>query len=107
MEPLPPPQGHSTPIDGWGYKSNKHLYDFINDHANLWDARENVMREMDPKMKNTSVEQNKYKRDIEFATDFYDRMVETRAKIAATHDTGWKEDVERDEGGKFTTLNKS
>jgi len=59
---------------------------------------------MDPKMKNPLVEQRKKIKELESTTDYYDRISNIRATVAANNNTGWREDVERDEGGKFTWL---
>lgn len=105
MESQPEIQGHSTAINGWGSVSNKHLFDWIVEHETAWDTRESVIRQMDPKMKNVSVEQKAFKRERESATDFFERMSSIRNTTASLHNTGWREDVERDEGGRFSRLN--
>jgi len=104
MELIPTTQGHSTAIDGWGSRSNKHLFDWIVFHETVWDQREDLMRDMDPKMRNLIVEQRRLKLQRQEQLDFFQHMTDIRETVARTYNTGWKEDVERDEGGRFTWL---
>lgn len=97
-------QGHSTVVDGWGLKSNKHLFDHIVNQERDWELRESVFRESNRAMKNNIVEQRKAIRDIEDATDFYDRMNTNRERMSSIYGA-MKSDVSRGEELQFQLIN--
>lgn len=105
MQTIPTEQGREIVSEGWGTIANKHLFRHIVDHEKAWDERENLMRQMDPKMKNTVVEQRGLKKKMDEENDYYQHILSIRERMAQTEETGWKEDHERDEGGKFTWIN--
>lgn len=105
MQTIPTEQGRSVNSDGWGTIGNKHLFKFIVERETAWDQREKLMREMDPKMRNTTVEQSILKKRMDIDNDYYERILASREALAMNEETGWREDHERDEGGKFTWIN--
>jgi len=105
MQSIPTEQGRSVNEDGWGTIGNKQLFKFIVEQETAWDQRESLIREMDPKMKNTKVEQKGLKQRMDIDNDYYDRILASREALARNEFTGWREDHERDEGGKFTWIN--
>lgn len=97
-------EGRSKDSEGWGTKGNKQLYKWIIEQETAWDDREALMRDMDPKMKNTVVEQSILKKRMAIDNDYYTNLLAKREALASTEDTRWQEDHERDEGGKFTWI---
>ena len=91
-------EGRRVPIDGWGYVTNKHLFEFLQEHQDNWDAREQFIRSQDPKIRNPIVERKKYEQRREEIIDYYEEMMKSREQVSNREETGWKLDVERDEG---------
>lgn len=105
MQAVHEEQGRRVVSDGWGTIGNKHLFKRILEHEKAWDEREDLLRQMDPKMKNTKVEQTAMQKRMSEENDYYQHILSIRTRMAETESTGWKEDHERDEGGKFTWIN--
>lgn len=105
MQAIHEEQGRRVVSDGWGTIGNKHLFKRILEHEKAWDEREDLIRQMDPKMKNTKVEQTAMQKRMTEENDYYQHILSIRTRMAETESTGWKEDHERDEGGKFTWIN--
>lgn len=97
-------QGREKDAEGWGTRGNKQLFKWIVERERAWDEREALMRDMDPKMKNTVVEQAVLKKRMAIDNDYYENMLAKREALAQTEDTRWQEDHERDEGGMFTWI---
>lgn len=104
MQSIQVTEGRSVDSEGWGTKGNKQLYKWIIEKEEAWDVREGLMREMDPKMRNTVVEQHVLKKKMAIENDYYETLLAKREALASTEDTRWQEDHERDEGGKFTWI---
>jgi hypothetical protein len=105
MQAIVEEQGRQVSSEGWGTIANKHLFKRIIEQEKAWDDRESLIREMDPKMRNTKVEQNQLSKRMAEENDYYERILSIRTRLAETESTQWKEDHERDEGGKFTWIN--
>jgi hypothetical protein len=105
MQAIATEQGRSVDNEGWGTIGNKHLFKFIVERETAWDQRELLIREMDPKIKNTKVEQAFLKQQMSIDNDYYEKILASREALARNEYTGWREDHERDEGGKFTWIN--
>lgn len=88
----------NVPRSAWGFASNRHLYEFMRDHTEDWNTRENFVRDMDPVIRNSVVERNKYEKKREEIVDYYSETMRRRDDVAAREKTTWDEDVERDEG---------
>lgn len=104
MQTIQTEQGREKHSDGWGSRGNKQLFKFILECEAAWDEREKLMRDMDPKMKNTVVEQSQLKKRMDKDNDYYERILANRESLAKKENTNWQEDHERDEGGKFTWI---
>jgi hypothetical protein len=97
-------QGREKDSEGWGTIGNKQLFKWIVEQEKAWEEREGLIREMDPKMKNTIVEQNVLKKRMAVDNDYYEFILSKREAQSNSEDTRWQEDHERDEGGKFTWI---
>jgi hypothetical protein len=82
----------------WGFASNRHLYEFMQDHSADWNKREDFVREMDPVIRNTIVERKKYEKKREEIVDYFSEVTRRREDVSTREKTTWDEDVERDEG---------
>lgn len=91
-------ENRPVPQNGWGFVTNKHLFEFLQEHQESWDQREQFIRSQDPKIKNTIVERKKYEKAQGEIVDYYDEVMKRRDDLAIREETGWRQDVERDEG---------
>jgi hypothetical protein len=98
-------EGRRVPVNGFGYISNKHLYDFMQDHQAIWDQREEFVRDMNPIIRNTIVERKRYESKREEIIDYYNEVQKSREQVAQRENTNWRQDVERDEGMVLDRLN--
>lgn len=98
-------EGRRVPVNGFGYVSNKHLYDFMQDHQAIWDQREEFVRDMNPIIRNTIVERKQYEAKREEIIDYYNEVQKSREQVAQRENTNWRQDVERDEGMVLDRLN--
>ena len=88
----------------WGFISNKRLFEFLEEHQNIWDEREKVCREVDPIIRNTIIERRKYELQKENTLDYYNEIMHDRMQVAKREETGWRIDVQRDEGNTEVKL---
>lgn len=90
-------QGHNTAVAGFGYASNKHLHDWIVFHGQAETARQTILTDMDPKMRDMKPLQEDRRR-VDLATyDEYERVLEQRMAVAVNHVTDWRRDPYREE----------
>lgn len=46
-------QGRNSVVDGFGYVTNKHLFDWIFEHRSAYEQRQKFLEDMDPKVRDT------------------------------------------------------
>lgn len=88
----------------WGTIGNRLQYDFLNEHENSWEIRENLMRQVQPQFKNTTKDRKKYEKKKEGVNNYFDEVIERRLIVLKEEGASWSMDVERDEGKIFLKL---
>lgn len=79
MEALIPiqAQGRATPVDGFGYVTNKHLFNWIFEHRAAQEQRQTFLEDMDKKSRDTKpYVYDKEQKDLEI----YDEIERTLIK---------------------------
>jgi hypothetical protein len=75
-------QGHATAVDGFGYVTNKHLFDHIFEHRAAQEQRQTFLEEMDPKVRDTKpyvVERQR--RDLEIYDEIERNLIKRSDEI--------------------------
>jgi hypothetical protein len=71
-------QGRPTAVDGFGYASNKHLFDWIVDHRRQQEAHQTMLVDMDPKIRDTRPMQIEKQRQDQDVFDEIERTLEIK-----------------------------
>lgn len=86
---------------GFGLASNKHQYEWIETYTTSDMQRNLLMENVYPNIKSYTQERATLRRKKEEIYNDFERVMEERQKLV----TGWREDVERDEGASFSIIN--
>lgn len=98
MESLTPiqSQGRPTPVDGFGYASNKHLFDWIAEHRSSQEARQTFLEDMDRKVRDTKpYSDERIRRDLEIYDEIERSLVQRSEELVGRDN--FKRDVYREE----------
>lgn len=105
-ESLPAPE--LTPVNEWGYASNKHLYEWIANYSIAESQKQELFKEMDPKMAGTQDKVNTRKEMRGELYDSFERTMEKRAEVVVREGGGvWKEDPLSNEVDAYMKLNNT
>jgi hypothetical protein len=75
-------QGRNTAVDGFGYRSNKHLFDWIVDHRSAYEQRQTFLEDMDPKVRDTKpYVLNRQRRDNEIYDEIERNLIKRSEDI--------------------------
>lgn len=95
--PLANTQGHNVADRGFGLASNRHLYEWITDHRVLYEAYQNVRKEMDPKVRDIRPYQIEQERTDLSVFDDLERKLEARAAILSSQEMSMRRDTYTEE----------
>ena len=89
---------------GFGLSSNRHQFEWLQETEQAFSNRQVLLGDV-YKVTKSYIKEREAIRNMKMAIyDDFERTLENRQLLITRGETGWKQDVERDEGGVFSRI---